>query len=227
MLKDYLGQWLEDAVRDSVRERTYERYEQVSRCLIVPELGETSLPSLTEMAIQSLYRRKLDCGCSSRTVQYIHVALHKALKQAVRWRLIPTNVTEGATLPKVSRKEVTVLSPDQVKVFFEGLRGHRLEAMFVLATTTGLRQGELLGLRWEDIDTRGNVLYVVRTLSKTNRGVVFNPPTTAKGRSSVGLTQVAVEALERHRANQEEKDGWYGDHGLVFPNILGEPRTQR
>ena len=65
--------------------------------------------------------------------------LHKALKQAVRWRLVPTNVTEGATPPKVSRREITVLSPDQVKIFFEAIRGHRLEAMFVLATTAGIR----------------------------------------------------------------------------------------
>lgn len=227
-LKDYLEQWLQDSVKDSVSERTYERYEQITRNHIVPELGGTNLPSLTEMSIQSLYRRKLDSGCSPRTVQYMHVTLHKALKQAVRWRLVPTNVAEGATPPKVGRKEVTVLSPDQVKVFFKGARGHRLEAMFILATTAGLRQGELLGRRWEDIDSHGSVLYVVRTLSKINRGVVFNPPKTAKGRRSVGLTQVAIEALERHKARQDEEKGtWYRDHGLIFPNIHGEPRTQR
>lgn len=79
------------------------------------------------------------------------VTLHKSMKQAVRWRLVPTNVTEGATLPKSSSKEITVLSPDQVKDFFEAIRDHRLGAMYVLATTTGLWQGELLGLRWEDV----------------------------------------------------------------------------
>jgi integrase len=128
-------------------------------------------------------------------------------------------VTEGATPPKVSRREVTVLSPDQVKDFFDAIRGHRLEAMFVLATTAGLREGELQGLRWEDIDIAGSVLHVVRPLSRTNKGVMFNPPKTAKGRRSVGLTRAAVEALERHKANQDsEKDGWSKDHGLVFPN---------
>jgi len=227
-IEDYVGQWLKDSVKDSVRERTYERYEQVARNHIVPELGYMSLTSLTEMDVQSLYRRKLDSGCSARTVQYIHVTLHKALKQALRWKLVPNNVVEGATPPRVKKREITVLSPDQVRVFFEGIRGHRLEAMFVLATTTGLRQGELLGLRWEDVDTKESVLYVVRTLSKTNDGVVFNPPKTAKGRRSVGLTQVAMEALERHKARQDEEKGtWFRDHGLVFPNVYGEPRTQR
>jgi integrase len=95
-IENYLVQWLKDSVRDSVRERTYERYEQITRNHIVPELGNKTLTSLTEMDVQSLYRRKLDSGCSTRTVQYIHVTLHKALKQAVRRRLVP-NVVEGTT----------------------------------------------------------------------------------------------------------------------------------
>jgi integrase len=111
-----------------------------------------------------------------------------------------------------------------VRVFFVRIRDHRLEAMFVLATT-GLRQG---GLRWADIDTEECILYVVRTLSKTNDGVVFNPPKTTKGVRSIWLTQVAIEALERHKARQDDENGVrLKDHGLVFPNINGEPRTQR
>jgi integrase len=206
-LKGYLGRWLEDSVKGSVRERTDERYESVSRIHIVPELGNRTLASLTEIYIQSLYTSKLDAGCSPRTIQYVQVTLHKALKQAVRWRLVPTNVVEGATPPRITKIEIRVLAPEQVKVFFEGIKGHRLEAMFVLAITTGLRQGELLGLRWEDIDTKEGLLYAVRTLTKTNGGVVFNPPKTAKGRRAVGLTQVATEALESHKARQEEEKG--------------------
>jgi integrase len=206
-LKEYLGRWLEDSVKGSVRERTDERYESVSRIHIVPELGNRTLASLTEIYIQSLYTSKLDAGCSPRTIQYVQVTLHKALKQAVRWRLVPTNVVEGATPPRITKKEIRVLIPEQVKVFFESIKGHRLEAMFVLAITTGLRQGELRGLRWEDIDTKEGLLYVVRTLSKTNGGVVFNPPKTTKGRRAVGLTQVATEALESHKARQEEEKG--------------------
>jgi integrase len=157
----------------------------------------------------------------------LYVTLHKALKQAVRWRLVPTNVVEGATPPRITKIEIRVLAPEQVKVFFEGIKGHRLEAMFVLAITTGLRQGELFGLRWEGIDTKEGLLYVVRTLSKTNGGVVFDPPKTAKGTRAVGLTQVATEALESHKAHQEEEKGtWYQDHDLVFPNTDGDPEPR-
>jgi integrase len=101
-LEDYLGQWLNDSVKGSVRTRTYERYESVSRVHIVPELGHKTLTSLTEMDVQALYRRKLDAGCSPRTVQYIHVTLHKALKQAVRWRLVPNNHSRSASCARMA-----------------------------------------------------------------------------------------------------------------------------
>jgi hypothetical protein len=114
-LKEYLGRWLEDSVKGSVRERTYERCESVTRVHIVPELGNRTLSSLTEMDIQSLYRSKLDAGCSPRTVQYVHVTLHKALKQAVRWRLVLTNVVEGATPPRITKKEIRVLAPSRLR----------------------------------------------------------------------------------------------------------------
>jgi integrase len=227
-VEDYLTRWLEDSVKESVRASTHERYESVCRVHIVPHIGKTNLADLTEMNVQSLYRERLGSGCSPRTVQYVHVTLHKALKQAVRWRLVPRNVAEAAVPPKVQKKEIVVLSPAQVKVFLKSVEGHRLEAMFVLAVTTGMRQGEMTGLRWEDIDEADGALYVLRTLSKTKEGIVFNQPKTAKGRRSVALTCLAIRALNKHRVRQQaEKGSWKKDHGLVFPNIHGEPRSQR
>ena len=150
------------------------------------------------------------------------------VKQAVRWRLVPRNVAEAAVPPKVQKKEIRVLSPAQARVFLRSVEGHRLEAMFALALKTGMRQGEMTGLRWEDIDLEDGSLHVLRTLSKTNEGIVFNQPKTAKGRRAVSLTHLAIGALEKHRAHQEkEKGSWKEDHGLVFPNIHGEPRSQR
>jgi integrase len=151
-----------------------------------------------------------------------------ALKQAVGWRLVPRNVAEAAVPPRVQKKEIRVLSPAQAKVFLRSVEGHRLEAMFALAVTTGMRQGEMTGLRWEDVDLEDGTLYVLRTLSKTRDGIVFNQPKTAKGRRSVALTRLAIGALEQHRVRQQaEKGSWKEDHGLVFPNIHGQPRSQR
>jgi integrase len=195
---------------------------------IIPYIGEKKLAGLTEMDVQSLYRERLDAGCSTRTVQYVHVTLHKALKQAVKWRLVSRNVAEAALPDKVQKTEIGVLSPDQAKVFLKSVAGHRLETMFALAITIRMRQGELLGLRWDDIDLEAGTLYVVRTLSKTNNGIVFNQPKTAKGRRAVTLTHLATRALEKHKVRQdEEKKSWVEDPGLVFPNIYREPRSQR
>jgi hypothetical protein len=116
-VEDYLNKWLDDSVKDSVRARTYERYESVCRVHIVPHIGEKKLAGLTEMDVQSLYRERLGSGCSPRTVQYVHLTLHKALKQAVGWRLVSRNVAKAAVPPRVQKKEIVVLSPAQVKVF--------------------------------------------------------------------------------------------------------------
>lgn len=227
-IKDYLTRWLGDSVKGSVRARTYERYESVCRVHIIPHVGYKRLTDLKELDVQSLYRERLRSGCSPRTVRYVHVTLQKALKQAVRWRLVPRNVAEAAVPPRVQKKEVVVLSPAQARVFLGSVEGHRLEAMFVLAVTTGMRQGEMTGLRWEDVDLEDGTLYVLRTLSKTRDGIVFNQPKTAKGRRSVALTHLAIRALKEHGVRQQaEKGSWKEDHGLVFPNIDGQPRSQR
>ena len=227
-LGEYLSSWLNGSVKGSVRERTLERYEEISRKHLIPELGSTKLNNLSPAQVQGLYRRKLDSGASPSTVQYMHATLHKALKQAVKWALIPTNVAEAVTPPRLLRKEIKPLSSEQVQTFLKSSEGDRLEAIYVLAITTGLRQGELLGLKWEDIDLDVGVIRVRRTLSKSNKSLVFAPPKSAKGHRSVGLMDLGVRCLENQRALQgEEKDSWQEDHGLVLPNIDGRPRSPR
>src|SRR3712207_3941574 len=111
-------------------------------------------------SVRGLYREKLDAGLSPRSVQYVHVTLHKALKQAVMDGLIPRNATDAVKPPQVRREEMQPLLPDQVKVLLEAARDERLEALYVLAVTSGLRQGELLGLKWEDVDLEARTLRV-------------------------------------------------------------------
>ncbi len=142
--------------------------------------------------------------------------------------MVPANVAEAATPPRVTRDEITPLSPAQVKVFLKGVKGKRLEPLFTLAVTTGMRQGELLGLKWEDVDLTEGIVRVRRTLSLDGRKIVFSPPKTAKGKRSIGLTGPAVASLKQHRALQAaEKASWSEDLGLVFPNMQGGPRGSR
>jgi integrase len=224
-VEEYLSRWLTISVSGSVRENTYERYEQLVRNHITPSLGSMKLRSLTPMHLQGLYRKKLDSGLAPRTVQYIHATLHKALKQALRWGHVARNVAEAVDRPKLTKKEIQPLDREQAQAFLEAARVDRLEALYVLAVSAGLRQGELLGLKWDDIDFGRGTLQVRRSLSRTKDGTKFVPPKSAKSRRSITLTASAVEALKRHRAVQdEEKLGTaWEEEGLVFPNDSGRP----
>jgi integrase len=161
-------------------------------------------------------------------VQLIHVTLHKALKQAVTDGLIPRNVTEAVKPPQPEKKEIRPLSPNQARALLEEVKGDRLESLYVLAVSTGMRQGELLGLKWEDVDLETGTVQVRRTLStQTGKGVAFSPPKTAKGRRSIKLPEVAKKSLRKHLdAQREERTslaGLWEDSGLVFTTRVGTP----
>ena len=222
---EYLDRWLSDSVRDTVRQRTYERYESIVRVHIKPTLGRIKLKTLAPAHVRGLYREKLGAGLSPRTVQYIHVTLHKALKQAVRDELIPRNASDAIKAPRPTKKEIRPLSPDQARAFLDAARGDRFETLYVLAVHCGLREGELLGLKWEDVDLDAGTLAVRRTLSETRTGHRFEAPKNGKGRR-IKLTTGAMKALRRHRKAQLEERlraaGLWEDHGLVFPNQVGK-----
>src|SRR5919107_1409305 len=201
-LGEYLERWLVDSVRDTVRPTTFERYEQMVRLHIRPVLGKVKLKNLTPAHVRGLYREKLDAGLSPRSVQYVHVTLHKALKQAIADGLIPRNATEAVKPPQVRREEMQLLTAEQVKVLFEAAKGDRLEALYVLAVSAGLRQGELLGLKWDDIDLEVGTLQVRRTLATAKGGPVLSAPKTKGSRRSVKLTQSAVKALRGYLQRQ-------------------------
>jgi integrase len=181
---EYLDRWLSDSVSDTVKATTFERYEQITRLHLKPALGRVKLKALTPAHVRGLYREKLEAGSSARTIRYIHTTLHKALKQAVMDGLIPRNATEAVKPPQSTREEMRPLTPEQAKLLLQAAHetGNRLEALYVLAIHTGLRQGELLGLKWADVDLEDGSLQVRRTLTITKDGPVFTTPkTTALG----------------------------------------------
>ena len=127
-LGEYLERWLEDSKRGSLAPRTLANYRPHLRNHLVPTLGHIKLNSLTPARIQALYRAKLDSGLSPATVRYVHAILSGALKQAVRWRLVPHNAAEAVELPKLVKHEGKALSADEAKRFLGAARGDRLEA---------------------------------------------------------------------------------------------------
>src|SRR5829696_8485060 len=203
---DYLIGWLADSVRDTVRQRTYERHESIVRVHLLPSLGHVKLTTLTPAHVRGLYRERLDSGLAPRTVLHIHRTLSKALKQATDDGFIPRNAASPVKPPRPRKEEIRPLDREQVRVFFKVAREDRLEALYVLAITAGLRRGELQGLKWEDLDLSGatGTLQVRRTLSEPKGGWVFEAPKSGKGRQ-IRLTKRAAAALSKHRKRQLEE----------------------
>ena len=230
-VEGYLERWLKDSVRENVRPRTLSNYQLQVRRHIVPALGRIKLKSLSPAHVQSLYRQKLDSGLSSSSVRYIHAVLHRALKQALRWGLVPRNVADAVDIPKLVREEVRALSPEEARQLLETAReaGDRFEAIYVLALSCGLRRGELLGLKWTDLDLGPKAtLRVARQLQRMRdgSGLKFTTPKSGKGRA-IRLPRRAVEALKAHRARQAEEKlkagSLYQDEGLIFTTEVGTP----
>ena len=228
----YLDRWLEDSVKDTVRLTTYQGYERIVRLHIKPTLGRIKLENLTPVHLRALYRERLEVGLAPRIVQLVHTTLHRALKQAVADGLMPRNAADVVKGPRPVRKEIKPLRPEQARTLLTPARGDRLEALYMLAVTTGMRQGELLGLKWEDTDLEAGTLQVRRTLSTaTGEGFSFSAPKTAKGRRSIKLPASALSALGRHREAQlkERRNvaGLWEDHDLVFTTQVGTPLSRQ
>ncbi len=203
-----------------MRQSTWDRYERITRVHLVPDLGRVKVKNLKPLQVQSLLRKKLDQeGLSPRTVQYIHRTLSRAMVQAVKWGYVGRNVCDSVESPKPTKKEFTPLSPDQVGILLAATDNLRDRALILMAVTTGMRQGEILALRWSDIDLKEKVVRVRRSLSITTEGVSFVPPKSAKGKRSIGLTSSTVRVLEDHRAEGGEPDG----EDLVFGSSTGTP----
>jgi len=174
--------------------------------------------------LRALYREKLDAGLTPRTVNYSHVTLHKALKDAVSDGLILKNVAAAVKSPRPEKPEIHPLTREQALALLDAAHGDRFEALYVVAIHCGLREGELLGLKWADVDLESGMLQVRRTLSETRTGHIFEKPKNGKGRS-VKLSRKATEALRAHRARQNEEKlragSLWQDNDLVFPTTMG------
>jgi len=204
-VSEYLDRWLSDSDRGTVRESTYSRDKYLVTNHIKPSIGRIKLKNVSALHLQRLYRDRLDAGLSGSTVQKMHHVIHKALSQAVRWDLIPRNPAGNVKAPTPSTKEMHPLSADEARQLLEAARDDRLEALYVLALHTGMRRGELLGLKWDDVDLDNETIRVRRTLTRKGTGYVLGEPKTRKSRRIIRLTTRAVEALSSHRTRRLEE----------------------
>jgi integrase len=221
----YLERWLKDSVKGTVRQSTYEVHRYMLEPHIIPTLGRLKLKDLNPAHVRGFYREKLDARLSAATVRKMHSVLRKALKQAVLDGLIPRNICEAVKPPKVERKEIRPLDREQTRALLEAASGDRLEALYVLAIHTGLREGELLGLKWEDVDLERGVLRLRRALVREGGKTALGDLKTPKSRRSVRLTRAAADALRAHLQRQleemEQVGSLYQPGGLVFATESG------
>src|SRR5258708_19252318 len=171
-------------------------------------------------------RKKRSQGLAPKTVNNIHGVLHKALDNAVKWNILARNMCDAVTPPRIPRKEKNVLTKQQAHTLLEETKAHRLEALLTLAITTGMREGELLALHWQDINFEDRSLQVKRAVSYLKGyGYVESEPKTAKGRRMISLPAFVVDILQRHRTQQQDQrrevGGAWIDKDLVFTNPQG------
>ena len=224
-VREFFDRWLESAA-PTLRPATARRYHDVARLHIVGVIGNYRLAKLTPGDVQRLYADRLAAGLSPTSVHHIHAILHRALDQAVRWGLLLRNVTDAVDPPRRSSPEMQTWDTRQVAAVLTAAVSDDLEALWRLALLTGMRRGELLGLRWADVDLDAGALSVRRTLSRglTSRLEVGEPKTGA-GRRRVSLPASVVESLRRHRVRQLEQrlaaGPAYVDADLVFATESG------
>jgi integrase len=241
-LGDYLEQWFEDVHKPTIGLSSYAKYRNDLKTHIIPALGHRQIRQVTPQHIQTFYANLIKSGLSSSVVHSIHGLLHKALDNAVVWNLVARNVCDQVSPPRLTTKEMQPLSMEQAHTLLEAAREHRLETLLILVLATGLRHGELRGLRWQDIHFEEQYLSIRRTAGYVpGHGYVEREPKTAKGKRKIILPDFVIEQLKKHRLQQAEVkrkavDKWqekdlvfctrnggfihHGDTMRVFRNLL-------
>ena len=236
-VRRWFEEWLEGLSVNRLKASTiayYRRYVEVH--LFTADFANKPLAKLEASDLARLYRRMMapksdgGLGLSSTTAHHLHAVIHNALARAVWDDKIGRNVAERVhpnDRPPVDHTEMKVLAGDEYDRFLAAVRGQRLEALFVTAIGEGLRQGELLALRWKDVDLDARTLTVAGSLAGRRRSLLtVTEPKTAKSRRTIDLRGQTVEALREHRRRQAEEQlragSWWIDRGLVFSNERGD-----
>jgi integrase len=223
----FLERWLADSVKPNRRPKTYAGYEGNVRLHITPFLGRLPLARLTPLDVQRLMVRLRDNGLSPRSIQYVRATLRAGLQQALKWGLVARNAAALVNPPRVERDEVEPLTPDEARRLLENVRDDRLSALYSVAMALGLRQGEALGLRWEDVDLTEGQLHVRVQLQRVDGEFGLAEVKTRRSKRPIDLPAPLIDQLRAYRARQLQERLLMGerweDHGLVFTTMWGTP----
>jgi len=226
-LESFINSWLNGKTL-SRRERTVFQYRKIAENYILPYLGNMLIQDIRPDHIVRMYSKFKENGTGARTLQLVHTVLHNVFDQAIREGAILRNPADAVERPRVEHKEFRTFSEDQAQQFLLVTAGHRHEALFYLALITGMREGELLGFKWSDLDWSKGVLNIQRQLQRIERkGLFFVPPKTEAGRRQIKLGQGMLDRLAEHRKRQElervEAGSRWQENDLIFPSSIGAP----
>jgi integrase len=235
-LEDFLKRWLEDYALINCAPRTFEGYEYIVRKHLIPSLGKITLNLLKPMHIQKYYSEKLNSGridgkggLSARSVLHHHRLLHEALEHAVKRQIIPVNPVRAVSSPKPQRKQMNVLTREEILQLLKAAEGTRFYEPIFFAVNTGMRRGEIFALRWSDIDFENQIISVRQTLHRLKgKGFIFRNTTKTDGsRRSIAVSQSVINMLNRIKKKQAEQKialgPAYQDYNLVFCKTDGSP----
>ena len=230
-----LETWL-PAQRQRLRDSTYEDYERRIRQHIVPTLGTVPIQELGAFALDRLYAELLSGGSarggglSPKSVRNVHIVIRKALRDAARKQIVTRNVAVDADPPRIPAhgdSNLPTWKPEELRTFLDGVREHHLAPAFVLAASTGMRRGEVLGLRWEDVDLESRTVTIRRTLLSVGYRITPGQPKTARGRRIISIDTGTAAVLRAHRGQQAEQAAVVGRRttpdDFVFSRPDGSP----
>jgi integrase len=228
-VEKYIQEWLETTGRATLRKSTYATYSSHIRNHIVPAVGGVQLKNLSLVHVQAMLNAQYDRGLASSYIRYTKAVLSRALNDAVRENLIARNVAMLAVVPRTPKREMKVWDQAQTRQFLESIQGDRLEVLFTVALSLGLRRGELLGLSWRDVDLEKGTLLVRASLTRIEHGAELGEPKTKGSRRTIHLPRTLVSILKRHRAKQKANElragGDWKNTGMVFTTFVGGPMT--
>jgi integrase len=227
-VSEFLQDWLSVHQR-KLKPKTIYQYQNAIAKHITPAIGDVRLDALRLRDVENYYTWLQEHGVSNRMVRLIHNILHCALEKAVKYDYILKNPTTGADLPRYTHEEMKILDPSEVNRFLVTAQGTSSYALFYLAVTTGMRMGELFGLKWSDVNWQRATIYVQRQIQFIpGKGYHFADTKTRYGKRIIDLSNGAIDALQKEKIRQETMRLYVGDrwqeNDLVFPNSLGRPR---
>lgn len=232
-VKQWMNHWLWTYKRNDLKQTTFEQYEVLLRKHLYPDLGNGKLSELTTDKLQKLYNEMKEGGLSAKTIRTLNVVLHAGLKQAMWNGLIYKNITEQIVLPRDEYKEMRVLSREEQDKLIATIKNDRMGAAILFSLMTGVRRGELLSLKWSDVDMNKRMLFVRRTVNRVkNYGdgvgktmLVISDTKTAKSRRVIPIVDSLFDLLQRHKNAQDREKALagelYEDNGLVFATEIG------